>query len=288
MFNKLPLYLYNFILCIFCGKCKKEQKKGNIKIKRILSKDKGQLVPKDANNSLNNISTSTINSNIDKNELINLLYNIDKNFEILKEYNKQNEYFNDIGLTYINGIKGISMIFFLFGNVYIALYNSPVLEINSNILYNNLKSIRYFVFYLGIKYAPKLLICCSGFTLFYKFICFLDDNVELEKEIKRQREEIIKNEDSNDNEEKSKNNKRKKSANKLFNFNSLVSIKYLFIFFGYQLHKYILYLLSIFFFLFSFYEVISFFHGEGPILNYFQKNIIEPSYKIQNIFFLLF
>ena len=286
IFNKLPLYLYNFILCIFCCKCKKEEKKGNIKIKRILSKDKGQLVPKDANNSLNNISTSSINSNIDKIELVNLLYNIDKNFEALMEYNKQNEYFNDIGLTYINGIKGISMIFFLFGNVYIALYNSPLLEINSNILYNNLKSIRYFVFYFGIKYAPKLLICCSGFTLFYKFNCFLDDNVESEKEIKKQREEINKNEDSNDNEDKNKSNKRKKSTG--FNFNSLVSIKYLFIFFGYQLHKYILYLLSISFFLFSFYEVISFFHGEGPILNYFQKNIVEPSYKIQNIFFLLF
>ena len=46
--------------------------------------------------------------------------------------------------------------------------------------------------------------------------------------------------------------------------------------------------MSISFFLFSFYEVISFFHEEGPLLNYFQKNIIEPSYKIQNIFFLLF
>ena len=135
IFNKLPLYLFNFFLCIFCCKYRKEEKKGNIKIKRILSKDKGQLVPKDANNSLNNISTSSINSNIDKIELINLLYNIDKNFEALMEYNKQNEYFNDIGLTYINGIKGISMIFFLFGNVYIVLYNSPVLEINSNILY---------------------------------------------------------------------------------------------------------------------------------------------------------
>ena len=288
MFNKLPLYLYNFITCIFCCKCKKEEKKGSIKIKRVLSKDKGQLVPKDANNSLNNISTSTLNSNIDKIELINLLFNIDKNFEALMEYNKQNEHFNDIGLTYINGIKGISMIFFLFGNVYIVLYNSPVLEINLNILYNNLKSIRYFIFYFGIKYAPKLLICCSGFTLFYKFICFLDDNVESEKEIKKQREEINKNEESNENEDKSKNNKRRKSTGNKFNFNSLVSIKYLFIFFGYQLHKYILYLLSVSFFLFSFHEVISFFHGQGPILNYFQNKIIEPSYKIYNFCFLLF
>lgn len=289
MFNKLPLYLFNYILCIFCCKCKKEQKKGNMKIKRILSKDKGQLVPKDANITLNNISTSAINFNIDKIELINLLYNIDKNFEALMEYNKQNEYFNDIGLTYINGIKGISMIFFLFGNVYIALYNSPILEINSIVFYNNLKSLRYFIFYFGIKYAPKLLICCSGFTLFYKFTCFLDDNVESEKEIKKQREETIKNEDSNDNEDNSKNNKRKKSTGyKLFNFNSLVSIKYLFIFFGYQLHKYILYLLSISFFLFSFYEVLSFFNGKGPLLNYFHDKIIEPSYRIQNIFFLLF
>ena len=297
IFNKLPLYLYNLILLIFCCQNEKTRKKGSIKIKRVLSKDKGQLVPKDANNPFNDInsSSSSINSNIDKvNEMINLLFNTEKNFETLMEYNKQNEYFNDTGLSYNNGIKGLSMIFFLFGNVFIALYNSPIIEQNRNLFFNDLKSLRYFIFYFGIKYSPKILICCSGYSLFYKFVCFLDDKVESEKEIQKQREEKenrLKSEDLNSNSSNDKNkiNEKKKSVgSKIFNFKSLVSVKYLYIFIGYQIHKYILYLLIISFFLFSFYEVVSYFHGPGLVWDYFNQKMIEPSFKIEKLIPLLF
>ena len=50
----------------------------------------------------------------------------------------------------------------------------------------------FFIFYFGIKYAPKLLLCSSGFSLFFKFICFLDDKTEIEKELKKLKEELIK------------------------------------------------------------------------------------------------
>ena len=293
IFNSIPKYLYKCMICIFCCQCKGKQKKGNTKIKRVLSKDKGQLVPKDANNNIN-ISSSTLSTNIDKvNEMINLLYNIDKNFEGLIDYNKQNDIVNDSGLSYINGLRGISMIFLLFGNVFIAVYNSPIIEKNINLFFENLKSVLYCVYYFGIKYSPKLLICCSGFTLFYKFVCFLDDKVESEKDIKRQKEEKKQNTEDVNNRNSdisiNKQNKNKKNAvNRTYNFNSLVPIKYLGIFFGYQLHKYILYILMMSFFLFSFYEVISFFHGPAPVWDFFNEKIIEPSYKIEKLILLLF
>ena len=296
IFNIIPLYFFKFVVYIFCCECKRKKNKGNIKIKRILTKDKDVVESKDENGSIYSINTGissslSLNSNIDKiNEIINLLYNFDKNYESLMEYNKQNGIVNDSGLTYINGIKGISMIFWLFGNVFIAIYNSPLIEPDINNFYYDLKNFFYFIFYFGIKYAPKLLICCSGFTLFYKFVCFLDEQIELEKEIIKQKEEKkTKNEKSINNSINDNNsNKSNKSGSISFNFNSLVSLKYLGVFFGYQLHKYILYIIMMAFFLFSFYEAISFFHGYGPVWDFFNQKMIKPSYQIGKIITLLF
>ena len=296
VFKCIPLFLYNLFICIFCCQRNNKKKKGSVKIKRILSKDKGQLIPKDANYSINSsISQLSMTSNADKfNEMLNLLFDIKKNFKSLKDYKKQDENANNSGLSYINGLKGISMIFLLFGNVFIVIYNSPFIEPNINNFYKILTNFFYFIFYIGIKFAPKILICCSGFTLFYKFVCFLDDKVEIEKDIIKQREEnVTKNEKSINNKNNainsSKSNKNKRnSGNISFNFKSLVSVKYLWIFIGYQLHKYCLYLLMMGFFLFSFYEAISFFHGPGPVWDFLNQKMVEPSYKIGKIFPLLF
>ena len=296
--NWIPLYLYKFFVYIFLCECKKKKKKGNIKIKRILSKDKGQLVPRDTDYSINNslnASSMSYSSKVDKvNEIINILFNIDKNFKYLKEYKKENENSHDTGLSYINGLRGISMIFFLFGNVFMAIYNSPVVEPNINHFFKNLKNFFYFIFYFGIKYSPKILISCSGFTLFYKFVCFLDKKVELEKEIIKQREErISKTEDrssisDSDIFTNTSDKNRKSIGSKTFNFKSLVHIKYLGIFIAYQLHKYFIYIIMMAFFLFSFYEIISIFHGIGPVWDFFNKKIIQPSHNIGKIIPLFF
>ena len=55
------------------------------------------------------------------------------------------------------------MIFLVFGNVYIAIYNSPLMEPNIYTLYQNLKNLGYFVFYCGIKFSPKILLCLYVF-----------------------------------------------------------------------------------------------------------------------------
>ena len=296
IFNSIPLFLYNSIICIFCCESNRKKRAGNIKIKRVLSKDKGQLVSKDANYSINSSNNSTslsYSSNFEKvNEMINILYNIEKNFISLKSKNKDDDTINDSGLSYINGLKGISMIFLVFGNVYIAIYNSPLMEPNIYTLYQNLKNLGYFVFYCGIKFSPKILLCCSGFTLFYKFVCFLDDKIELEKEIIKQREEKAnKNDDSNiknDNSTDKSNKNKKSNGNMTFNFNSLVLVKYLSIFMGYQLHKYFLYLLMMGFFLYSFYDTVSFFHGPGQTWDFFDQKIVRSSYKLGKLIPLLF
>ena len=57
------------------------------------------------------------------------------------ELKKQNEITNDGGLSYINGIKGIAMIFYLFGSVYSNLYSSIITEQNNAEFYSHLNNV---------------------------------------------------------------------------------------------------------------------------------------------------
>ena len=61
---------------------------------------------------------------------IKALFNIENNFNFLIKTDDKNEIKNDSSLSYMNGIKGISMITFLFGCVYIDLFNSPITKNN--------------------------------------------------------------------------------------------------------------------------------------------------------------
>ena len=146
--------------------------------------------------------SSLPNDNILKS--IELLYDISNNFSSLIELKKQNEITNDGGLSYINGIKGLAMIFFLFGCVYSAIYSSIITNKNTDDFFNHLTDGFFFIFYIGIKFSPKLLLCTSGFSLFYKFLCFLDGKIDDENEIIRQNDnnlesrKEIKNNENND------------------------------------------------------------------------------------------
>ena len=61
------------------------------------------------------------------------------------------------------------------------------------------------------------------------------------------------------------------------------SSKYYFIFIASQIHKYILYLLILFFILFSLFDFGLLFIDLGPMWNFFNKNAIESSYKLTSI-----
>ena len=191
LFNSIPIYFYKMIIFVFCCKdtnntlpsSRPSKLKNNLISKKSKIKKKSQKELKERNtSSLSYISTE---DNIVKS--LELLYNINNNFTSLIELKKQNEITNDGGLSFINGIKGISMIFFLFGSVYSVLYSSVITEHSSEVFYSQLTDIFFSIFYIGIKYAPKLLLCTSGFSLFFKFLCFLDGKKNVEKDIYRQK-----------------------------------------------------------------------------------------------------
>ena len=58
---------------------------------------------------------------------LEILYNIEINFISLSSNLKKNQLIFS-GIPYLNGLKGIFMIFLLFGNVYMGLYGSFVTE----------------------------------------------------------------------------------------------------------------------------------------------------------------
>jgi len=286
IFSSIPIYFYKFILYVFCCRYnKKSSSKNSSRLKSNLIRKKNakarntikhrifskiERVESDSSLSLNYNNDCIIKS-------LELLYNTSNNLKSLLELKKQNEITNDGGLSYINGIKGIAMIFYLFGSVYSNLYSSIITEQNNEEFYSHLNNVFFSIYYIGIKFAPKLLLCTSGFSLFFKFICFLDEKFRSEREIERQNEEsevdgkevkeLKNNNNSNNSEEFSNDN----------NGNKIISNKYIFIFFGLQIHKYILYILILFFVIYSLDWIILVFQEPGVMWKFFIQSVINPA-----------
>ena len=301
IFNKLPLYLYTLCQFIFCCKREnktpsRESKSSNYSYNLLKKKDKNKIKNQSFNpvNSDRNPSAITLFSNADNfQKSIYLLFDISKNLSSIIVYRKQSEISNDSGLSFINGIKAISMIFFLFGAVYNALYSSFLVEKEETVFFHHLKNFFFSIFFVGIKYAPKLLLCCSGFSLFFKFICFLDGKVENEEDISRQNIDDIGTEkekresgsiasSSNTN---SFYNQLKKSASKVvLNKNNLISFRYLLYFYGKQFHKYIIFILFLSFIFFSLNKIVLFFQTLMPVWSFFVEKMVNSVKKFQYLF----
>ena len=315
----IPLYIiviqlfiiifHNFIVFVF----------ENIKKLCCIKKKRRKIIPVSGDdpdlekiNTLNtfadDISPKIHHDRIWKN-LFNALFDIENNFDFLftsRSGNVLNK--NDSGLSYMNGIKAFSMLTMIFGFVFLDLYNGPFTKKSLDNFYEILSSPFFFIIYFGIKYAPKILLCSSGFSLFFKFICYLDDKSDAEEELKRVQEEEnnIDNGDINDNEKKNKSddiindiNKKKIEKNNINNeFDDLdssggkkninISFKYLFLFMASQLNKYFLYLLIILFIVYSLFDVGMFFAGIGPLWNFFYEKIIKTSLKRESLIPALF
>ena len=290
LFNKLFIYIYKKLGDICCKKCKKRNR---IKLApKLQNLDKNSIYSGETKLDKSNISNHSSSSYNFKN-IFKSLFNVENNIEILFDIKKKDKNYDDRILSYMNGIKGLSMILTIFGYVYVDLYNSPIAKQDSDTFYSNISSFFFIIFYFGVKFAPKLLICSSGFSLFYKFLCFLDDKVEIEMELQKQKEEYDEssNKENNDNnaaantgiktaineDNNSNKNKKKKDI-------YLISFKYYFLFVGYQLHKYILYFIMLLYFLFSLYELGSVFIDLGPMWVFFDKRMIKSSYTFKALF----
>ena len=293
IFHNALTLLFNYLKKNCCNKRKN---------KKIIIKT-GENNETDINNSKKSLisNTSLINQNQNIYNYLNSLFNVENNFEFLFNSNKNEEIINnDSGLSYMNGIKGISIVTLIFGFMFLDLYNSPITKKSLDNFYLIINNPLFFLFYFGIKYSPKLLLCSSGFSLVFKFMCYLDDKIQMEKELISEQvkeeqfklnnnnndKDSLKSPKSNDNKDSDVNDSVKNALIKRKHMT--IPFKYYFLFFATQINKYFLYLLIVCFILFSLYDFSVFFTGVGPLWNFFKNKMIDSSTKIESLIPALF
>ena len=102
-------------------------------------------------------------------------FDIIKNGKELFNFSLNNTNYNNInGITYIKGLIGISIILTIYGHTFIAIANFPIKVYGLWEFYNIMKSFFYPLLFFGYKYCPRILFSCSGYTLIYKFLCYIE------------------------------------------------------------------------------------------------------------------
>ena len=118
-----------------------------------------------------------------KNNKIKIILNILNCFNFIENENElfnftltSTKYNNDSGLGNVRGINGVSIFFMLFGSTFMNLYNAPS-KIYTPYHIENFFNEKVSVFVMiGVRYAPRIIISCSGYLLIYKYISYLDRN----------------------------------------------------------------------------------------------------------------
>ena len=89
------------------------------------------------------------------------------------------EYNNITGLTYIKGIQAISMILYVFGQTFLILCNYPAKDFSIYFFYSLITNEFYGIIFIALRYSPRVLFSCSGYSLVFKYLCFIDQGYNL-------------------------------------------------------------------------------------------------------------
>ena len=111
-------------------------------------------------------------------KIFNNCFNFSQNFKELFNFSlNSTDINNDSGLSYIRGLKSSSLFLLVTGLTYLTIMNSTSKIFSKILFYNFLdKYFLYPIFFIGLRYAPRLLFSCSGYTLAYKFLCYINKN----------------------------------------------------------------------------------------------------------------
>ena len=112
--------------------------------------------------------------------LLKKCFNFYKNGKELFNFNLNHTNFNNInGITYIKGLIGLSIIFNVFGLTFTNLMNGHMKNYEIWHFYSTNHSKFLFFFYIGYRFSSRILFSCSGYTLVYKYLCFLEQEKDL-------------------------------------------------------------------------------------------------------------
>ena len=184
--------------------------------------------------------------------------------------------FNDSGISYIKGIKGISLLFYLFANVFLVLFENPIVMVGEMSKNQFIKSFGFSVIIFFIRSSSRIMLSCSGFSLCYKLMCYLDDKLTFENESESNKGVITEI--------------NIEQTSLLFEKNpATLSNWTLFRFMINQLHKLFVAILFFTFYRSSFVILIHFFFSLGPLFEIFIDRVttrIKYLDMISHIFFV--
>ena len=106
-------------------------------------------------------------------QILNRYFDIVNNLKELFNFSlTETEYNNVNRITYIKGILGISLFLNIIGQTFFILMN--ILHKTTTIyeFYNTIRNFFYIFIFVGLRYAPRLIFSCSGYTLAFKFLSF--------------------------------------------------------------------------------------------------------------------
>ena len=109
--------------------------------------------------------------------ILNEYFDIIENCKELFKFSSDKTEYNDFnGITYIKGILGLSIFLNIFGLTFFILFNLPHKNISTRQFYDTINNPFYIILFIGLRYSPRVIFSCSGYTLIYKYLFFLESN----------------------------------------------------------------------------------------------------------------
>lgn len=173
-----------FIMKIFkCFFASETQKKNFVLIKEYEDNDTSESI----NSDYESVSSTTLKKIFMPKwyKVINNCFNVSENFKELFNFTLNSTSINnDSGVTYIRGLKGLSLISLILGLNYLTLFNSTTKIFSAVLFLDLLKNPLYIIFFYGLRYAPRVMFSCSGYTLTFKYLSYVNKNFSIWYNIK--------------------------------------------------------------------------------------------------------
>ena len=113
-------------------------------------------------------------------KIFNKSFNLKDNFNELFNFSlNSTDINNDSGLSYIRGLKSFSFFFLIFGLTFFTFINSISKTYSKFLMNEFLNYFLYPLFFIGLRYSPRIIFSCSGYTLSFKYVSYIQKNNSL-------------------------------------------------------------------------------------------------------------
>ena len=137
--------------------------------------EENDRISKEDNEQLNKISQRNVKIVPKWYKLLYEFFNFKENFKELFNFESQKTSINDTrGLNNIQGILGISIVLTILGQLYFIFFNLPMKTFGNYDFYDFISKPVYVFSLIGLRYSPRVIFSCSGYTLVYKFLSFIE------------------------------------------------------------------------------------------------------------------